>query len=172
MLSFSKTFAVQRNDCVTNSEWQSDLDSKLQRRCGVTLNTSRRPRAACGVVSLAIAPQSVNSRAGDLLFCPLNCGSIPGTAQKLGLHVLGRLMPEADRGEKGTLNKTARVSLPFNSFRGFGGKGVGGLRWKGCLGGRTSPVHSAPLPYSGKRSAVHHRRLRNAVQASTGAPVL
>lgn len=82
-----KTFAVQQHDDVLKSEWQSDLDSRLQRRCGVLLNTSRRPRAACGVVSLAICTSRSNDCAGVFLSCqsPLNLGlptdnaSVPGS---------------------------------------------------------------------------------------------
>ena len=51
------------------SECKRDLDSKLQRRHGVRLNTSRLARAACGVVGLRIAPSGPNGYAGD--FSPM-----------------------------------------------------------------------------------------------------
>lgn len=57
--------AVQSGESAHNSKCERDLDSKLQRRYGVRLNTSRQARAACGVVSLRIASTPVNSRRGD-----------------------------------------------------------------------------------------------------------
>jgi len=132
--------AVQLGDVTHNSKCERDLDSKLQQRRGAQLNTSRQAHAVCGAASLRIAPSRSNDCAGDFSdLCPLNNGSIPGTAQKLGwLYVLGRLMPEADRGEKGTLKKTARGSLPFQLLarnRNKGGCGSRGLLLLAALSG-------------------------------------
>jgi len=85
---FPKTGAVQQGDIAPNSECKSDLDSKLQRRHGVLLNTSRQARAACGVVSLRIAPSRSNDCAGEFP-TPCRTGSIPGTAKKLGVSSSG-----------------------------------------------------------------------------------
>jgi len=58
---------VQRGDVTHNSKCKRDLDSKLQRRRGALLNTSRQAHAVCGAVSLRIAPSQPNRCAGDLL---------------------------------------------------------------------------------------------------------
>jgi hypothetical protein len=62
--------AVQLGADTLNSECKRDLDSKLQLRHGVQLNTSRPHALSWGVVGLRIAPSRSNDCAGDL--CPLN----------------------------------------------------------------------------------------------------
>lgn len=48
-----------------NSTCKSDLDSLLQLRYGVRLNTSRQARAACGVISGRIASTTGKIRGGE-----------------------------------------------------------------------------------------------------------
>lgn len=67
MKTMNQFCIVQRDEYVPHSKCKRDLDSQLQRRHGVLLNTSRRARAACGVASLRIAPTVANRYGGEFL---------------------------------------------------------------------------------------------------------
>lgn len=72
---------VQSGDIAHNSTCKCDLDSLLQLRHGVRLNTSRQARAACGVVSSRIASTPLNRQGGDFTTSlnrePASCHSRP-----------------------------------------------------------------------------------------------
>ena len=62
----SKCCIVQLGEVTHNSKCKRDLDSVPQLRHGAQLNTSRRARAACGVVGTRIA-STLRNQGGDFL---------------------------------------------------------------------------------------------------------
>lgn len=65
MDDLTKSSCVRQDETAHHSKCKRDLDSLLQLRHGVLLNTSRQARAACGAVSGRIASTTVKSRGGD-----------------------------------------------------------------------------------------------------------